>query len=61
MELVSYNNITPMTAASRSKAGVFALTNAGVMESNATRGMNVCVCVCVFILFVLSCVWVEAL
>jgi hypothetical protein len=33
---------------------VFALSNVGIMGSNPTQGMNICVCV--YSVFVLSCV-----
>jgi hypothetical protein len=54
----------PITVAERSKAwSVFARSDAGIVGSDPTRGMDVCVCVCVcvYILFMLSSVYVEAL
>jgi hypothetical protein len=46
--------------AARSKAWtVLAHSNTGIMGSNPTQGMDVCVCV--YSVFVLSCVYVEAL
>jgi hypothetical protein len=45
----------PITVAARSKAWtVYARSNAGIVGSNPTRGMDVCAHA--FILFVLSCV-----
>jgi hypothetical protein len=41
--------------AARSKAR----WNAGIVGSNSTRGMDICMCV--YSVFVLSCVYVEAL
>jgi hypothetical protein len=38
---------------------VFARSNAGIVGSNQTQGMDVCVCV--YSVFVLSCVQVAAL
>jgi hypothetical protein len=50
----------PITVATRSKAWiVFSLSNAGIMGSNPTQGMDVCI-VCVYSVFVF-CVYVEAL
>jgi hypothetical protein len=51
----------PLTVAARSKARiVFARSNAGIVDSNPTQGMDVCVCV--YSMFVLSsCVQVAAL
>jgi hypothetical protein len=47
------------TVAARSKAWtVFACSNAGIVDSNPTQGMDVCVCV--FSVFVLSCVQVAS-
>jgi hypothetical protein len=47
--------IEPITVAALSKAStVFARSNAGIVGSNATQGMDVCVCV--YSVFVLSCV-----
>jgi hypothetical protein len=49
-----------ITVAARSKAWtVFARSDAGIVGSNPSNGMDVCVCV--YSVFVLSCVWVEAL
>jgi hypothetical protein len=49
-----------ITVAARSKAWtVFARSNAGIVVSNPTQGMDVCVCV--YFVFVLSCVLVAAL
>jgi hypothetical protein len=45
--------LSPITVAAQFKAWtVFARSNAGIMGSNPTQGMDVCM----FILFVLSCV-----
>jgi hypothetical protein len=45
----------PITAAARSKAStVFTRSNAGIVGSNPTQGMNICVCV--DSVYVLSCV-----
>jgi hypothetical protein len=50
----------PITVAARSKAWtVFARSNAGIVGSNPTQGMDVCI-VCVYSLFVLFYVKVEA-
>jgi hypothetical protein len=50
----------PITVAVRSKAWtVFARSNAEIMGSNPTQGMDVCVCL--FWVCMLSCVQVEAL
>jgi hypothetical protein len=50
----------PITVTARSKAWtVFARSKAGVVGSNPTQGMDVCVCV--YSVFVLSCVQVAAL
>jgi hypothetical protein len=49
----------PITVAARYKAWtVFARSNAGIVNANPTQGMEV---VCVYSMFVLSCVWIEAL
>jgi hypothetical protein len=38
-------NTVPVTVAARSKAGnVFARSNAGIVGSNPTQGMDVCLC-----------------
>jgi hypothetical protein len=51
----------PITVAARSKARtVFALSNAGIVGSNPTHGMDVCI-VCVYSVFVLFCVYLETL
>jgi hypothetical protein len=45
----------PITVAARSKAWtVFARSNTGIVGSNHTQGMDVCVCV--YSVFLLSCV-----
>jgi hypothetical protein len=50
----------PITLAARSKAWtVFARSKAGIVGSNPNRGMDVCVCV--YSVFVLFCVYLEAL
>jgi hypothetical protein len=50
------NTVVPVTVAQRSKAcTVFARSEAGIVGSNSTQGMDVW-CVYTFILFVLSCV-----
>jgi hypothetical protein len=50
----------PITVATRPKAWtVFARSNAGIMGTIPTQGMDVCVCV--YSVFVLSCVQVAAL
>jgi hypothetical protein len=50
----------PITVAARFKAWtVFARSNAGILGSNPTQGMDVCVCV--YSVFVLFCMQVEAL
>jgi hypothetical protein len=47
--------LRPITVAARSKAWtVFARSNAGIMGSNPTQGMDACVCV--YFVLVLSCV-----
>jgi hypothetical protein len=52
--------MVPITVAARSKAWiVFARLNAGIVGSNPTQGLDVCVCV--YSEFVLSCVQVAAL
>jgi hypothetical protein len=54
------SNVLPITAAARSKAWtVYAHSNAGIVGSYPTQGMDVCVCV--YSVFVLFCVQVEAL
>jgi hypothetical protein len=46
--------------AAQSKAWiVFARSNAGIMGSNPTQGMDVCVCI--YSVFVFSCVYLTAL
>jgi hypothetical protein len=51
----------PVTVAERSTAWtVFARSDAVIVGSNPNRGMDVYMYVC-FSVFVLSCVWVEAL
>jgi hypothetical protein len=48
-------NEVPITAAARSKAWtVFARSDAGIVDSNSTQGIDICVCV--YSVFVLSCV-----
>jgi hypothetical protein len=50
----------PITVATRTKAWTgFARSNTGIVGSNPTWGMDVCVCV--YSVFVLSCVDVAAL
>jgi hypothetical protein len=50
----------PITVDVRSKAWtVFALSNSGIVGSNPTQGLVVCI-VCVYSVFVLFCVYVEA-
>jgi hypothetical protein len=50
----------PITVAARYKARtVLARSNAGIVGSNLTQGMDVCICV--YSVFVLSCVYVAAL
>jgi hypothetical protein len=40
-----HNNYLPITVAARTKAGiVFARSNDGIVGSNTTEGMDVCVC-----------------
>jgi hypothetical protein len=40
----------PITVAARSKSwNFFACSNTGIVGSNATQGMDVCVCVCVYL------------
>jgi hypothetical protein len=52
---ISISETTPITVAARSKAWfVFARLNSGIVDSNSTRGMDVCVCV--YSVFMLSCV-----
>jgi hypothetical protein len=52
--------LSPISVAVRSRAWtVFAGSNAGIVGSNPTEGMNVCVCL--FCVCVLSCVQVAAL
>jgi hypothetical protein len=54
--LVSYLVTLPMTVAARSKAWtVIARPNAGIVSSNSTQGIDVCV-VCFYSMFVLLCV-----
>jgi hypothetical protein len=49
------DSIKPVTVASRSEAwNVFARSNAGIVGSNPTQGMDVCVWV--YFVFMLSCV-----
>jgi hypothetical protein len=49
------NIVEPITVAARSEAwSVFANSNAGIVGSNPTQGMDVCPCV--YSVFVLSCV-----
>jgi hypothetical protein len=51
----------PITVASRSKTWtVFARSKAGIVGSNPTQSMDVCI-VCVYSVFVLFCMQVEAL
>jgi hypothetical protein len=51
----------PVTEVARSEAWtVFARSNAGIVGSNPTQGMDICI-MCVYSVFVLSCVQVEAL
>jgi hypothetical protein len=51
----------PITVAARSEARtVFARSNAGIVGSNPTRGMYVCI-LCVCSVFLLFCVEAEAL
>jgi hypothetical protein len=53
-------NTGPITESARSKAWTFfAHSNAGIVGSNPTQDMDVCVCV--YFVFVLSCVQVAAL
>jgi hypothetical protein len=57
---VFLNLIKPITVVAWSKAWiVFAPLNAGIMVSNPTQGMDVCVCI--YSVSVLSCVYVAAL
>jgi hypothetical protein len=52
--------IEPIMAAAQSKAWtVFAPSNGGIVGSNPTQSMDVCVCV--YSVFVLSCVGLAAL
>jgi hypothetical protein len=49
-------NFKPITVAARSKAWtVFARSNAGIVGSYPTQGMDVCI-VCVYSVFVVFCV-----
>jgi hypothetical protein len=58
--LLFQNLLPPITVAAPPKALiVFARSNAGIVGSKPTQGMDVCVCV--YSLFVLSCVYVAAL
>jgi hypothetical protein len=51
----------PITVAIQPKAQtVFACSNAGIVDSNPTQGMDVCI-VCIYSVFVLFCVQAEAL
>jgi hypothetical protein len=55
----SYNS--PITVAARSMAWtVFALSKAGIVASNPTQGIDICI-VCLYSVFMLSCVQVAAL
>jgi hypothetical protein len=50
----------PVTVVARSKAWtVFARSNVGMVGSNSTQGMDICMCV--YSVFVLSCVYVAVL
>jgi hypothetical protein len=52
--------LLPITVAAQSEAwNVFVRSNAGIVVSNPTQGMDVCVCL--FCVYVLSCVQVTAL
>jgi hypothetical protein len=58
MRFISFQK--PITVVARSEAWTAsALWNAGMVVSNATQGMDVCVCV--YSVFVLSCVQAAAL
>jgi hypothetical protein len=60
MNEYQYEISLPVTMAARPKAWtVFARSNAGMVRSNPTQGMDVCVCV--HSVSVLSCVWMAAL
>jgi hypothetical protein len=55
LNITGYMPMWPITVASPSKAWtVFAYSNAGIVRSNPTEGMDVCVYV--YTVFVLSCV-----
>jgi hypothetical protein len=57
----NHNSLRPNIVVERSKAlTVFARSNAGIVRSNTTQGMDFCI-VCVYSAFVLFCVYVEAL
>jgi hypothetical protein len=56
--LILFGDQLPITVATRSKTRtVFAHSDTGIMGSNPTRGMDVCI----YSVFVLSCVQVAAL
>jgi hypothetical protein len=57
--IVSQLNPVPITVAARSKAwNLFARSNAGIVGSNPTQGMDVCLCLfCVCICSGLSAAW----
>jgi hypothetical protein len=60
---IEYSNfiILPVTVAARSKVWtIFARSEAGIVGSNLTQGMDVW-CVYVYSVFVLSCISLEAL
>jgi hypothetical protein len=47
----------PITVAARSEAWiVFARSNAGILGSNPTQGMDVCMCVRLFFVCIVLCV-----
>jgi hypothetical protein len=55
-----YTELAPITVAARCTAWtVSARSNAGIVGSNPTEGMDVWVCV--YSVFLLSCVWIAAL
>jgi hypothetical protein len=67
VDFLSFNLIWPITVAEQSKAwAVFSRSEAVIVGSKPTQSMDVwcvcvCVCVCVRSVFVLSCIYAEAL
>jgi hypothetical protein len=59
--VVDISTAIPITVVARFKAWtVFSRSNAGIVGSNPTHGMDICI-VCIYSVFVLFCVSVEAL